>query len=265
MPAERIDVLADASHDALVYIIAFGPRFAVDTRTPSRHPWRVGDANGSETSDAQMGRDLARSRAEQESLRELVRLIAHDLNNPLQSITLILELLELDLQGTDSLERVHQCAEGAALMRLLVRNLGEIAREVQEDDLPSVKDTVDSALGVLRRRLDRNGIELARDTEGLAGRRLASAADASALRWTLVAALLAAIDAAANGPASRHRLSVEACPAGLRLAIVAADPEPARDPAGLDPERQRRLVDACAGSSLSVSVEGAAITVALPT
>lgn len=222
------------------------------------------DANGSASPDEEARRNLVRSNAEQAALRELVRLIAHDLNNPLQSITLILELLELEVPGEEARERVRQCSKGAALMRHLVRDLAAVARPIRPDEVPTVEATLDQTLGVLRRRLDRHGIELSRDTAAFADRRLASTDEASALRWTLLSALLGTIETAAHAEVERHRLRVTAHGDELRLALEATSdegPSTASQPATAV---WQRVVDACAGSRVSVSADAHGITITLP-
>lgn len=101
-------------------------------------------------------------------LRELIALMVHDLSNPLQSLSMLLELAQDDVQpNTEAHERLVEASRAAVAMRSLVRGLGDFNRSSRVGDQVAAARLVSSTLKVLDRRFSRQGIELVDRSRGL--------------------------------------------------------------------------------------------------
>jgi signal transduction histidine kinase len=200
-----------------------------------------------------------RQAAELSALRELIRLVAHDLNNPLQSMTLLLELLELELSDEALIERVGQCIEGVRSMRSLVRDLSDFARGGATHPT-TVGDVLDRVLRVASRRLARHHIEVDRATASLDARALADLGEIAAVRAALLNAVLGAVHVAADVRADAYALSVRA--QGDALVLLLRRPAEPTDALGFGEDHTLRVMRACAGTRLCPSIDAGALRLA---
>ncbi|MHC4830273.1 MAG: histidine kinase dimerization/phospho-acceptor domain-containing protein, partial [Planctomycetota bacterium] len=73
--------------------------------------------------------EAKRAQADLAALRGLLAVMAHDLSNPLQSLTVLLELSLEDLATTHPAHaKLDQCLDAAQRMRGMVRDLSGFAR-----------------------------------------------------------------------------------------------------------------------------------------
>jgi hypothetical protein len=123
---------------------------------------------------------------------ELVPMFAHDLSNPLQGLTVLLELLLDDIHdGSDAHGKVRQSLEASDRMRTLIRDFAGLARAARRPAAPSpCEASVARASGVLRRRFERNGIRLRLELGVVGEVQVPSAA----LELGLLAVLLAVLE-----------------------------------------------------------------------
>lgn len=126
-----------------------------------------------------------------------------------------------------------------------------------------LKDLLERTLGVTRRRLERHRVVVDVQIEALRERRLVSATDAFALRSALLNAILGVIAAASRSEAKRHELLLHAEPDALFIELTpAAGADASSGPIGAD--YLARVIDACAGSSLTASTRGASLRIEIP-
>lgn len=97
---------------------------------------------------------------------EVLGILCHDLNNPLQSLVVLLELgVDEALEGTDTRARAEQCQAAAERIRVLTAALTGLLRELPEDG-PKVWARVEA---LLRRRFERSSLALSVDVRALEG------------------------------------------------------------------------------------------------
>ena len=117
------------------------------------------------TALAQKTRELERSNAE---LEQFAHVVAHDLQEPLRSVTGYLKLLErrhAEALAPEAPEFVHFAVDGAQRMRQLILDLLEYARVGQATEpAPTPLDAaLDRVLRSLRAAIEESGAEVTRD------------------------------------------------------------------------------------------------------
>lgn len=157
--------------------------------------------------------------AARDTLIELLSIVTHDVNNPLQSLIVLLELSVDDAPaGSDARARAEQCQLAADRIRSLTGALAGLLRGRREDG-PRVWAR---ALALLGRRFDRMGVTTRADVS-----RLADVALPSAFFFALCSACLLVLASAANGRLRGYLLevtgTVEDDGVAFELALVAID------------------------------------------
>ena len=131
--------------------------------------------------------------AEASTLRELLAVSAHDLSNPLQSMTVLTELAADELGEAHPVAlKLNQALEAAGEMREMVRHLAKFARSGSTKR--STAQVVDNVLQVLRRRFERQRVHLDHDL----GSAATAEVPASPLPVTLLAVGLGVVRVAAE-------------------------------------------------------------------
>ncbi len=156
--------------------------------------------------------------AEAEILLELLGVAAHDLSNPLQSLSVLLELAVDEAEaGEPVADKLEHALSAAEQLRGLIRGLADFSR-----GMPSAArrrtagHALDQALGVCARRFERQRIALVRATE---------AVDAVApvdprLPTVLLGCLLACVHAAGRSGMASHQLEVGASNGGETVEVI---------------------------------------------
>lgn len=209
-----------------------------------------------------------RLRAELTALRELVSVLAHDLSNPLQSLTVLLELAfeELD-EANPAHIKIKQSLGAAQRMRHMVRDLSEFARaRSARAKAPTVESALQRCVGVFERRFERQQITAEVDLAGGAVLELEPAL-VQPFRSAAMNALLGAVARASGSGFSRHALRVFADAKGTVLFdLQGVDQEGTREPLPLKPEHLERTHDAVAGTSVTAAAtpSGVRLSVGAP-
>lgn len=96
---------------------------------------------------------------------ELLGLLAHDLNNPLQSLTMLLELTLDDASlGPDGATKIRQALDAVADMQGSIRNVAEFAQAgSRSSQSPTVHTSVERCTGIVQRRLQRQKFSICLD------------------------------------------------------------------------------------------------------
>ncbi len=188
------------------------------------------------------------SRAERDALLDIVAIFAHDLSNPLQSITVLCELgMDDATPGSEEHVRAQQCLEAADRMRALIHSFAALIRG-RSSSAP-LGALVERVTTLFARRFDRHAItaeiELgdAADVRGVAG-----------LEFALLNLLLGAVATASDAPLKRYALHMRAAKAdgdaGYRLTISmqGADESGALQPVPLSEAHVARAADVLDGS-----------------
>ncbi len=150
--------------------------------------------------------------------RDLGALLAHDLCNPLQSITVLLELLQDDLPDNSvSRRRIAQSLEATAQMRRILRDYSAIVRERGLNGVGDSLETVlDRCLGIFGRRVDAGLISVQRELEGVGE----TTVDDPALEATVLGFFLAVIAGARDCRAKSVTLTIRAFESEQRDAVT---------------------------------------------
>lgn len=99
------------------------------------------------------------------SLGEMAAGIAHEINNPLQTILGNLEMLEVNLDA-EELERLDRVKEGVLRIRSTVKDLLMFAREqTTETENVDINDVIDKAIDIMHHHISRAGLEVIRDLD----------------------------------------------------------------------------------------------------
>jgi len=117
-----------------------------------------------EQSGTQSKEDHASTRASIH--RDLSALFAHDLCNPLQSITVLLEFIQDEVPAhSDASQRLEQCIHASAQMRQLLHGYTKLIKErrVSPEGNP-LQAILDRSLEILAGRAQRSVIKIIRDT-----------------------------------------------------------------------------------------------------
>lgn len=154
-------------------------------------------------------------------LRELIALMVHDLSNPLQSLSMLLELAQDDVDpSSEAHERLVEASRAAVAMRTLVRGLGDFNRSARAGDEVPAARLVSSTLGVLQRRFSRQGIELIDQPRDLDEH---TQVDAQ-FQLLFLTLLLSALAADADPNKARSLTVSTPSPTSLQIAFKATDP-----------------------------------------
>ncbi len=158
----------------------------------------------------------ARAVAERDTLLELIAIATHDINNPLQSLVVLLELaLDEAHPESDAYVRAQQCLMAGERIRALSSALAGLGRS-RPQDAASAWARVH---GLLSRRFDRFGIGVGADLS-----RLERLAFPPELELPLLGACMLVIATAAAGARGmRVDLRGEPDPLRLSLAVEAAE------------------------------------------
>ena len=99
-----------------------------------------------------------RAQAVADSIVELIGIFTHDLSNPLQSLTVLLELTLDDLApGSEEHAKLRQSLEATERMRNMIRDFAGLSRTGRsEQGELSFGEAYRRAAGVLRRRFERH-------------------------------------------------------------------------------------------------------------
>jgi hypothetical protein len=175
--------------------------------------------------------------AAREVLVELLSVATHDLNNPLQSLIVLLELTVDDAPaGSEARQRAEQCQLAAERIRTLTAALAGLLRGRREDG-PRVWERAQALLG---RRFDRMGLVTRVDVS-----RLADIAMPSPVFFALCAAGLVVLATASGGALRGYELSIQgaAQPDGvsLDLGLTAVDASATPSPPDWDDAALARL------------------------
>lgn len=159
----------------------------------------------------------ARAVAERDTLLELIAIATHDINNPLQSLVVLLELaLDEAHPESDAYVRAQQCLMAGERIRALSSALAGLGRSRPQDAAAAWG----RVHGLLSRRFDRFGIHVGADLSRLDRRPFPVELELPLLG----ACMLVIATAAAGARGVRMALSGEPDPLRLSLAVEAAEP-----------------------------------------
>lgn len=192
-------------------------------------------------------------RAEAEALRELLGVAAHDLSNPLQSLSVLLELALDELEPSSPIaDKLESSLTAAEQLRGLIRGLAEFSRgEPGAMSRRTVGRVINACLGVCERRFERQRIALHRDTDAVEG---LAPADPR-LKGALLNLLLGCIQAAGRSGMSQHALSITAGGSNAAGRLFVTLHGEAGEPLALDDRYVVRAELACAGNSVGLHLE----------
>ncbi|MBC2933439.1 ATP-binding protein [Nocardioides sp. zg-1228] len=119
--------------------------------------YRVVDVLELELASRRLAEADARLSTSNERLANFAGQVSHDLKNPLTSISLSLETLELDVEAPDQLDTLARARRGVDRMTALIANLLEFAQQGRApgDDVVDLAAELSSALDDLTGRLPR--------------------------------------------------------------------------------------------------------------
>lgn len=204
------------------------------------------------------GAEGRQASAQRDALLELLSVLAHDLNNPLQTLLVLSELaLDDSAEGSEAHDRARQCLAAADRLKVLTQAMGSSLRG-RPQDVAQLWSRVAVMLG---RRLERYGIVVTTDFAALGTTPLSGDAE-----WALLVAALAVIATGASSSMRRHELAIagqlrDGQPSVV-LALGAVDAAGTRTPWPLEPAALARLRDAVA--STSVEADGLQVRIELP-
>lgn len=195
--------------------------------------------------------------AQRDALLELVSVLAHDLNNPLQTLLVLSELaLDESPAGSEAHDRAKQCLAAADRLKVLTQAMGASLRG-RPQDIQQVWTRVQTMLG---RRLERYGVVVTTQLAALGSTPFGGEAE-----WAVLLAVLAVIATAAASTERRHELaivgSLDGEHAQLELGMAAVDAQGVRRPLAFQPQAVTRLCDVVPGTT--VERDGERISVAL--
>ena len=168
-----------------------------------KHPIAPDRSVESEANDAVLrARELSA-----QCLGRFLLLVSHELSNPLQSLTMLVELAHEESGQLSVLhDRLAQGLQAAEEMRLVIRDLGEFASFSLSSEYATCSQVVLRALGPLRRRFSRHLISVKQDFSALDEVRCHSDIDA----LVVLHALLNVLSKAAAGSYARYELQLVA-------------------------------------------------------
>ncbi len=220
----------------------------MDRRTaPSRTDARAGDA------------------AVAALLQEAIAIFTHDLSNPLQSLTVLLELAEEDARSQDERARLRRALAAAEGMRSMLQEFAALSRASRTDRrAATVGETIRQATTILRRRFERLSIDLTADVARVEDARLPD----GRTQWIVLGILLAGLAAMRAGDYLEGEMTLSGRRADpgrgdgrvvLSFSISALrSPKETMHVIAFDPKRMRRLAPlaAACGVSLAPTADG---------
>lgn len=225
-----------------------------------------GDANAAEGRGAASASEaeVRRLQAELTALRELIGIAAHDLSNPLQSLTVLTELAAEEVPTShEAHEKLTQSLEAAQRMRHMVRDLSEYARanskRLGENTIVS---TLQRCLSVFERRFERQCIALEVDVTKAFDEKL-DASTARALRSAAMNTLLGVVGRATGSSYSEHLLTARVEGNTLRFDYWGTDGGGSQEPLALEAGHTERIRDAVAGTRLAFESAGGRVQLSL--
>lgn len=188
----------------------------------------------------QVGSSASRQRQElrgehARSLEALSASIAHEIRNPITAAKSLVQQMGEDPRASDNVEYARVALEELDRVERSISHLLRFARDEELQLRPlRIADVLDSALDLLRERIDRLGVQVGRDLDGpveLDG-------DADKLRRVLLNLLNNALDALeqAKTPAPRIDVALGRNLAGSEVWLRVRDNGP-----GIEPERLGRI------------------------
>lgn len=123
---------------------------------------RVVDVLELELASRRLSESNTRLSASNERLAHFAGQVSHDLKNPLTSVSLSLESLELDITEPDQVDTVARARRGVERMNGLIDNLLEFASQGQApgDGLVDLQDEISLALDDLAGQVDRTSVQV---------------------------------------------------------------------------------------------------------
>jgi len=93
--------------------------------------------------------------------------VAHDLSNPLQSLSVLLELTIDDPEiGGDPTHNIHQALQAVDELRVLVREMGDFSQFVQRSSRDqTLAETLDRCISLVARRFQRQNIHVVQNLD----------------------------------------------------------------------------------------------------
>jgi signal transduction histidine kinase len=144
--------------------------------------------------------EALRASGQRDALLELLAVLSHDLNNPLQTLLVLSELgLDEAPAGSEAHDRAIQCLAAADRLKVLTQAMGGVLRGRPQDAAQLWSRTA----VMLGRRLDRYGVAVTLELDVLTGFALAVEAE-----WAMLAGALAVIATAATSARRRHALGI---------------------------------------------------------
>lgn len=197
-------------------------------------------------------------------LQEAIAIFTHDLSNPLQSLTVMLELAVEDARDADERSRLERCLTAAEGMRTMLQEFAALARSGHRPRrAATVGETIARAATILSRRFDRLSVRFVTDVTRVAEAPLPARAE-----WLILGILMAGLAAIRNGNFLEGEMTLlgrwctgDPTPERLQISFTLSALENPRqtlhvvafDPHRLD--RLRPLADAC-GTELSPTGDG---------
>ncbi len=141
-----------------------------------------------------------------DAITELIGIFTHDLSNPLQSLTVLLELTLDDLPSdSDEHARLGQSLEATERMRQMIRDFAGLARSGRSPSaISSCSAALERVLGLLRRRFDRHKIRYKINLGDVAE----VPVPASTFEMGLLSLLLSAVAASADSEFATFEFSI---------------------------------------------------------
>jgi signal transduction histidine kinase len=200
----------------------------------------------------------ASASAQRDALLELVSVLAHDLNNPLQTLLVLSELgLDESPEGSDANDRAKQCLAAADRLKTLTQAMGATLRGRPQD----FQQLWTRALVMLGRRLERYGVVV--NSQIAAFGTVPFGGDTE---WTVLLALLAVIATAAGSPVRRHELDAVGELAGDRarlvLSLVAVDTDGVRRPLPFNEPALTRLREVVPSTAIECDAQRVSVALA---
>lgn len=195
--------------------------------------------------------------AQRDALLELMSVLAHDLNNPLQTLLVLSELaLDESPAGSEPHDRARQCLAAADRLKVLTQAMGASLRG-RPQDIQQVWARVQTMLG---RRLERYGVMVSTQLAALGTTPFGGDAE-----WAVLMAVLAVITTASTSPVRRHELTIVGELVGddarLELGLAAIDVDGVRRPLAFSDPAIARLRDVVPATT--VDRDGECVRVAL--
>ena len=195
--------------------------------------------------------------AERDALLEVVAIFAHDLSNPLQSITVLCELgIDDAVPGSDDQQRAQQCLEAADRMRGLIHSFAGLLRSTSA--ATPVRAVVERVTTLFARRFERHRIETTVDVDAIAETRCAPG-----LEFVMLNLLLGAVATAADCGKPSYAIEISGS-AGEDHHCVALKMTAADEPIVLSDDHVGRARDIIESAGGNVKADAGRVEVSFP-